>query len=90
MFVEPSCLSALREDVPALLRGAARERAETVARASVLFEEFLERRAGGRPGRAAAAARARGRCCCIRIATSDRWAWRRRRRRCCAAFPGRR
>jgi FAD/FMN-containing dehydrogenase/Fe-S oxidoreductase len=42
VFVEPSCLSALREDVPALLRGAARERAQTVAGASVLFEEFLE------------------------------------------------
>ncbi|MGE0361546.1 MAG: FAD-binding and (Fe-S)-binding domain-containing protein [Vicinamibacterales bacterium] len=41
-FVEPSCLSALREDVPDLLRGEARRRAETVARASVLFEEFLE------------------------------------------------
>jgi Fe-S oxidoreductase len=43
VFVEPSCLSALREDVPALLRGEARARAETVATASVLFEEYLER-----------------------------------------------
>ena len=42
VFVEPSCLSALREDVPALLRGAAQERARTVARASVLFEDYLE------------------------------------------------
>ncbi len=42
VFVEPSCLSSLREDVPALLRGVARDRATTVARASVLFEEFLE------------------------------------------------
>jgi len=33
----------MREDVPALLRGAARERAETVARQSVLFEDYLER-----------------------------------------------
>jgi FAD/FMN-containing dehydrogenase/Fe-S oxidoreductase len=49
VFVEPSCLSALREDVPDLLRGPGRERARTVARASVLFEEFLERAlAGGR------------------------------------------
>ncbi len=43
VFLEPSCLSAMREDVPALLRGAARERAETVARQSMLFEDYLER-----------------------------------------------
>ncbi len=42
VFLEPSCLSAMREDVPGLLRGLSRTRAETVARASVLFEEFLE------------------------------------------------
>jgi FAD/FMN-containing dehydrogenase/Fe-S oxidoreductase len=40
VFCEPSCLSAVREDAPALLRGEARRRAETVASASVLFEEF--------------------------------------------------
>ncbi|MBI4264844.1 MAG: 4Fe-4S dicluster domain-containing protein, partial [Acidobacteria bacterium] len=41
VFCEPSCLSAVREDAPALLRGAARERAEVVAKASVLFEEIV-------------------------------------------------
>ncbi len=41
VFCEPSCLSAVREDAPALLRGEARRRAETVARASVLFEEYV-------------------------------------------------
>jgi FAD/FMN-containing dehydrogenase/Fe-S oxidoreductase len=40
VFCEPSCLSAVREDAPALLRGEARRKAETVARASVLFEEY--------------------------------------------------
>ena len=40
VFCEPSCLSAIREDAPALLRGDTRKRAEAVARASVLFEEF--------------------------------------------------
>jgi FAD/FMN-containing dehydrogenase/Fe-S oxidoreductase len=40
VFCEPSCLSAVREDAPVLLRGEARRRAETVARASVLFEEY--------------------------------------------------
>ncbi|MEZ5419547.1 MAG: FAD-linked oxidase C-terminal domain-containing protein [Vicinamibacterales bacterium] len=42
VFVEPSCLSAIREDLPALLRGTRRTRADTVARRSVLFETFLE------------------------------------------------
>jgi Fe-S oxidoreductase len=31
VFCEPSCLSAVREDAPALLRGEARTRAEAVA-----------------------------------------------------------
>jgi FAD/FMN-containing dehydrogenase/Fe-S oxidoreductase len=44
IFCEPSCLSAIREDVPALLRGEARRRAEVVAKSSVLFEEFLAAR----------------------------------------------
>jgi Fe-S oxidoreductase len=41
VFLEPSCLSAVREDAPSLLRGAGRERAEAVARASVTFEEYV-------------------------------------------------
>jgi FAD/FMN-containing dehydrogenase/Fe-S oxidoreductase len=41
IFCEPSCLSAVREDTPALLRGEARRRAEVVAKSSVLFEEFV-------------------------------------------------
>lgn len=45
VFCEPSCLSAVREDAPALVRGEARRKAETVAAASVLFEEFLAPRA---------------------------------------------
>jgi len=44
VFCEPSCLSAIREDAPALLRGEARRRAEVVAANSVLFEEFLASR----------------------------------------------
>ena len=43
VFCEPSCLSAVREDAPALLRGAAREKAEAVARSTVLFEELVEK-----------------------------------------------
>jgi len=43
VFVEPSCLSAVREDAPDLLSGSMREKAHTVARQSVLFEEFLGR-----------------------------------------------
>jgi FAD/FMN-containing dehydrogenase/Fe-S oxidoreductase len=47
VFLEPSCLSAMREDVPSLLTGRRRARAGTVARQSVLFEEFLERELAG-------------------------------------------
>jgi Fe-S oxidoreductase len=42
VFFEPSCLSAIREDVPALLRGDAQRRARQVAERSMLFEEALE------------------------------------------------
>ncbi|MCX6597221.1 MAG: FAD-binding protein [Acidobacteria bacterium] len=42
VFCEPSCLSAMREDAPALLRGAERNDAEEVAAASWLFEDYLE------------------------------------------------
>ena len=49
VFVEPSCLSAVREDAPDLLRGELQRRARVVARQSVLFEEFLEARMRGRP-----------------------------------------
>jgi Fe-S oxidoreductase len=43
LFLEPSCLSAVREDAPALLRGEAQRRAQVVAEACVLFEDYLER-----------------------------------------------
>jgi Fe-S oxidoreductase len=42
VFLEPSCLSAIREDAPSLLRGDLQRRASLVGQASVLFEEFLE------------------------------------------------
>jgi FAD/FMN-containing dehydrogenase/Fe-S oxidoreductase len=40
VFCEPSCLSAVREDAPSLLRGEAQKKAQTVASACVLFEEY--------------------------------------------------
>jgi Fe-S oxidoreductase len=43
LFLEPSCLSAVREDAPALLRGDAQHKARRVGEASLLFEDFLER-----------------------------------------------
>ncbi len=43
LFLEPSCLSAVREDAPALLRGEAQRKARVVADACVLFEDYLER-----------------------------------------------
>ncbi len=42
VVLEPSCLSALRDDVPALLRGTAQRQAHEVADACLLFEEWLE------------------------------------------------
>src|SRR5262249_24372028 len=44
VFLEPSCLSSIREDAPDLLRGEAQQRARTIAGASVLFEEFMSAR----------------------------------------------
>ena len=44
VLLEPSCLSALTDDVPDLLRGEAQQRAREVAAACVLFEDYLERR----------------------------------------------
>ncbi len=41
VFFEPSCLSAIREDVPSLLRGEARRRAQVIADRSMLFEDLL-------------------------------------------------
>jgi Fe-S oxidoreductase len=43
VFLEPSCLSAIREDAPALLSGEVARKAREVAAHAVLFEEFLER-----------------------------------------------
>ncbi|MFN2445723.1 MAG: (Fe-S)-binding protein, partial [Vicinamibacterales bacterium] len=43
VFLEPSCLSAVREDAASLLRGDAQARAKRVASRAFLFEEFLER-----------------------------------------------
>ena len=40
LFCEPSCLSAVKEDAPSLLRGALQQRARTVANACLSFEEF--------------------------------------------------
>jgi Fe-S oxidoreductase len=50
VFFEPSCLSAVREDAPALLRGDAQRKARRVSEASVSFEAFLEQ--AWREGRA--------------------------------------
>jgi Fe-S oxidoreductase len=42
VFLEPSCLSAVREDAPDLLRGEDRRRARVVASQTWLFESWLE------------------------------------------------
>ena len=43
IFLEPSCLSAVREDAPALLRGEQQRRAKVVGDACILFEDYVER-----------------------------------------------
>jgi len=40
LFCEPSCLSAVKEDAPSLLRDEPARKARAVAEASMLFEEF--------------------------------------------------
>jgi FAD/FMN-containing dehydrogenase/Fe-S oxidoreductase len=40
LFCEPSCLSAVKEDAASLLRGEQQQRAQAVAKASLLWEEF--------------------------------------------------
>ncbi len=40
VFCEPSCLSAIREDAPALLRGEMQRKALVIARVAKLFEEY--------------------------------------------------
>jgi FAD/FMN-containing dehydrogenase/Fe-S oxidoreductase len=40
LFCEPSCLSAVKEDAPSLLRGDLQKKAQTVAAACQLFEQF--------------------------------------------------
>ncbi len=42
VFLEPSCLSAVREDAPALLRGEAQRKARVVGDACMLFEDYVE------------------------------------------------
>ncbi len=40
LFLEPSCLSAVKDDAVGLLRGEAQQKARTVAEACLLFEEY--------------------------------------------------
>lgn len=40
LFLEPSCLSAVKEDAPDLLRGDQQRKARELAQACMLFEEF--------------------------------------------------
>jgi Fe-S oxidoreductase len=40
LFLEPSCLSAVKEDAPSLLRGEQQKKAQAVAASAILFDEF--------------------------------------------------
>lgn len=43
IFCEPSCLSAIKDDAPDLLRGEEQRKARVVAKSAVLFEEFASK-----------------------------------------------
>ena len=73
VFLEPSCLSAVREDGPALLRGEAQRRARTVAGACVLFEDYVEQ-GGRRDGCSWISAPGRRRCCFTATVIRRPWA----------------
>jgi FAD/FMN-containing dehydrogenase/NAD-dependent dihydropyrimidine dehydrogenase PreA subunit len=40
LFLEPSCLSSIKEDAASLLRGESQKKAHEVAKAALLFEEY--------------------------------------------------
>lgn len=40
LFLEPSCLSSIKEDAASLLRGEAQQQAKVVAQAALLFDEY--------------------------------------------------
>jgi Fe-S oxidoreductase len=48
VFCEPSCLSSVKEDLPDLLRGEAKQQALAIAHQCVSLEEFLETRHPGK------------------------------------------
>jgi glycerol-3-phosphate dehydrogenase subunit C len=43
LFCEPSCLSAIKEDAPGLLRGELQKKAYAIGSASMLFEDYLSK-----------------------------------------------
>jgi Fe-S oxidoreductase len=51
VFFEPSCLSAMREDVPSLLRGESQKQALRVAEACSSFEDLLNQKLESGNGR---------------------------------------
>ena len=85
LFCEPSCLSAVKEDAPSLLRGDLQRKARTVADACMLFDEFaatldLPLRAGHGTYSAARplSSESRWECCrppwrCSRESRSPQW-----------------
>ncbi len=49
VFLEPSCLSAVRDDAPALLRGELQRKAARVAESARLFEDWLDEQCQDNP-----------------------------------------
>ena len=89
VFVEPSCLSAIREDAARLLREPQR-RAQVIAGASVLFEEYLERECRRRTRAAAAAVGTGDGAAAPALPSTIDGPGGEPRGRCCREFPARR
>ena len=90
VFFEPSCLSAIREDAPSLLRGDAQRRARAVADRARALRGVPRSASARRDAHVSTLAAGRRAFCCTATAIRRRWAASRRRRRCSAAFPARR
>ena len=87
VFLEPSCLSAVREDAPALLRGEAQRKARVVGDACVLFEDYVEQEWQAGPHRAGPAGRAVDRAAARPLSSEGDGAAAVRRARCSSRIP---
>ena len=85
VFCEPSCLSAVREDAPSLLRGEAQQEGGGASRRRACCSRNSPQRADRRSCRSSPV---RPKSCFTATAIRSRWACWRRPRRCWRRIPG--